>query len=172
MLPPSTAVLTLAFGGEDALSGMTMPLPRPGRQAYHRAFCQLATEARRLPAFFVHSILLERGGRACISAIDHHDLDAPPGYRSLTLAERSQVALWSSRLTLVDDGTYFDVPPSLLEDLLLGDATATAMLASLPSTRKQTFVAPSHQIYMTVEVRQREAKLTTPPHALASTAFL
>ena len=88
--------------GAEAECGFAGELPKRGPYMSISTYGKLARELQANASFYMRSLIIERGGRPkCIV----HDPTAPweLAYRDLTTAERSRVAIWAPRFTLIDE---------------------------------------------------------------------
>ena len=117
-------------------------------------YAQLTSELREYPSHFFRSIMLHRDGRARAQTFDLRAGALP--FRELSISERSRVALWVPRFTLVDEGSFelSGISPRSLPKVSSMKASSLARLVqhAKPIRRQVTFHAPSGYAFCTVEV--------------------
>ena len=117
-------------------------------------YAQLTSELREYPSHFFRSIMLHRDGRARAQTFDLRAGALP--FRELSISERSRVALWVPRFTLVDEGSFelSGISPRSLPKVSSMKASSLARLVqhAKPIRRQVTFHAPPGYAFCTVEV--------------------
>lgn len=152
-------LLSLTFG-PDYYVQTDARLPPRGRQQSISLYAQLRREMSVRPSFFFRSLILRRDGKVRVA--DAGCVDGPI-YRDLTVEERSRVALWAPRFTLIDEAG-FDLPvisPRVLADVpklarkLARQTVGEGAPTPTPKRSRQSFSAPDGDSFCTVAVMLR-----------------
>ena len=148
------SLLAMSFGPEYyAQTSLSLQTAR-GPFMEFEIYAQLTSELREYPSHFFRSIMLHRDGRARAQTFDLRAGALP--FRELSISERSRVALWVPRFTLVDEGSFelSGISPRSLPKVSSMKASSLARLVqhAKPIRRQVTFHAPSGYAFCTVDV--------------------
>jgi len=141
-------LVTLSFG-EDAACSLPCRLPKRGPTMFHSIFGKLARTFRDRPSLFFDCLMITRDDPSDPQAMEGRAL---PYIRSLTLEERSRVALWTKRCKLVDDmGDSFEIAKPGKGPHISQLDISKALAQSHRMTRELEIVAPPGEPCITVD---------------------